>query len=84
LDPQVVEALICSNDWIRASRIGHCHFYTFQFCVSVKLKAHSMDESLVIFCVYLFISDRNDVSSILDELPSDDYINDEVQQDEGI
>jgi hypothetical protein len=43
-----------------------------------------MDESLVIFCVYLFISDRNDVSSILDELPSDDYINDEVQQDEGI
>jgi hypothetical protein len=43
-----------------------------------------MDESLVIFCVYLFISDQNDVSSILDELPSDDYINDEVQQDEGI
>ncbi|XP_020400252.1 uncharacterized protein [Zea mays] len=26
--------------------------------------------------------DQNDVSSILDELPSDDYINDEVQQDE--
>jgi hypothetical protein len=84
LDPQVVEALICSNDWIRASRIGHCHFYASQYCVSVKLKAHSMDESLVTFCVYLFISDQNDVSSILDELPSDDYINDEVQQDEGI
>ena len=26
LDPQLVEALICTKDWIRAERKGNCHF----------------------------------------------------------
>ena len=35
LDPHVVEALICTKDWIRATRKGIFHLYTSQYCLLV-------------------------------------------------
>ena len=55
LDPQVVEALICSKDWIRASREGNCCYLllsTVNFVCPVD-KLFIADFSHVILLIYL-------------------------------
>ena len=54
LDPQVVEALICSKDWIRASREGNCCYLllsTVNFVCPVD-KLFIADFSHVILLIY--------------------------------